>query len=443
MTPEVAQLSYIAHQKPDVKFSSIFGLIFRKEGLGESFRCLPGNKAPGIDGINKEQYGQDLEQRLTSLSKRLRDLAYIPQPVRRVYIPKLDGGRRPLGIPSFEDRIVQDRTSQVLQAIWEVEFRGCSYGFRPNTGAHAAVRELAKTITMEPIRYIVEADIKGFFNNVNHDWLMKFLEHRIKDKRFLRLIWRFLKAGVMEDGAVQSSEEGTPQGGLASPVLANIYLHYVLDLWVEISCRRKYQGKIFLIRYADDFVVCFERRDDAESFMIELPERLKKFGLETEPKKTKIVRFGRWAERENKAENKANDTFSFLGFTHFIAKSRKGNFLVGRKTEKKRIRKKLRELGVKLKALRIMGAAAMFKLVQQHLQGHINYYGVSGNSRALNEYKRAVERVLFKWLNQRSQRPSITWPRFNKILQTGLLPKVRIVHNMYNFFETPLNCSSN
>jgi group II intron reverse transcriptase/maturase len=290
---------------------------------------------------------------------------------------------------------------------------------------------------MEPIRYVVEADIKGFFNNVCHDWLMKFLGHRITDERFLQLIRRHLKAGTMEDGAVHASEEGTPQGGLASPVLANIYLHYVLDMWFEHVFRKRCRGKTFLIRYADDYVACFETKSDAEAFMREMTGRLGKFGLEVEPSKTKLIRFGRWAATDNRDERKANETFNFLGFTHFLGKSKRGNFLVGRQTEGKRIRKKLREVRDKLKFLRNKGGAAMYKYAQQQLSGHFQYFGVSGNYRAISKYRDRVSRILFTWINRRSQRKSIPWERFGPLLKAGLLPKPRIYHDMYNFFPNP------
>ena len=427
----------MAREAPTEKLTSLMGMVFRKEGLLDSFRRLPGNKAPGVDGIRKDDYGQNLTARIDDLSKRLRDLAYVPQPARRVYIPKLGGGRRPLGIPAFECRLVQDRVSQILQAIWEPEFKECSYGFRPQTGAHKALRELARTITCDPIRYVVEADIKGFFNHVQHDWLMKFVGHRITDRKFLQLVHRFLKAGVMEDGAVNASEEGTPQGGLASPVLANIYLHYVLDMWFEHVFRKECRGKASLIRYADDFVGCFENQADASAFMRALTTRLAKFGLETEPSKTKMIRFGKWAAQDNATEGKTNDTFSFLGFTHYLGLSLKGGFRVGRKTEGKRVRKKLQEVSAKLMALRTSGGAAMYRYVQQHLRGHYQYYGVSGNFRPMRNYKAAVERLLYKHLNRRSQRKSICWKRFSRLLKAGLLPQPKIYHDMYDLFGRP------
>jgi group II intron reverse transcriptase/maturase len=348
-----------------------------------------------------------------------------------VYIPKGDGRYRPLGIPSFEDRIVQDRLSLILQAIWEPEFCECSYGFRPGRSAHDALRRIAEIMTKENTQWVVEADVKGFFDHVSHDHLMRFLEHRIADPRFLRILRRFLKAGVMEDGVVRASEEGTPQGGLVSPALANIYLHYVLDLWFEKRFGKSCRGKAYLVRFADDFIACFEDEEDARRFLPELTERLAAFDLEVEPRKTSVLRFGSDAERECWRDGlRRPATFSFLGFTHFVSRSRRGHFVVGRKTEGKRFCKKLKLLSQRLRALRVEGGKAMMAHVESHLRGHIQYYGVSGNTRSLRNYFFRACRLLCKWLNRRSQRRSITWARFWPII-SGRMPYPRIVHNLY------------
>ena len=298
MTTRLARFTQRARELRGERFTSLVGLLFDPEGLRASFERQDGRKAPGVDGMRKEDYAEGLEGRLADLSDRLRRLSYRPKPVRRVYIPKGDGRYRPLGIPSFEDRIVQDRLSLILQAIWEPEFCECSYGFRPGRSAHDALRRIAEIMTKENTQWVVEADVKGFFDHVSHDHLMRFLEHRIADPRFLRILRRFLKAGVMEDGVVRASEEGTPQGGLVSPVLANIYLHYVLDLWFEKRFGKSCRGKAYLVRFADDFIAYFEDEEDARRFLPELTERLAAFDLEVEPRKTSVLRFGSDAERE-------------------------------------------------------------------------------------------------------------------------------------------------
>jgi group II intron reverse transcriptase/maturase len=326
---------------------------------------------------------------------------------------------------------VQDRASLILQAIWEPEFRDCSYGFRPGRNAHQALKRLAEIITVAHTQWIVEADIKGFFDHVTHHHLLRFLAHRIADPRLLRIIDRFLKAGVLEDGVFGASEQGTPQGGLVSPALANIYLHYVLDVWFEKRYARSCRGKAFLVRYADDFVACFSLEEDAKRFTLELKRRLAEFDLEAEPTKTRLLRFGAQARARCKQEGlRRPQTFNFLGFTHFVGRSRSGRFVVGRKTQGERIRKKLEALSVRLAAMRTRGGKAMMDYVRRHLQGHIQYYGVSGNSRSLGQYVHHAGRLLFKWLNRRSQRRSVTWDRFNRVVRP-YLPRPRIIHHLY------------
>lgn len=396
-----------------------------------SFEVQPGNKAVGIDKVSKSDYAQDLEGRITALSGELRSLSYRPQPVRRVYIPKSNGRQRLLGIPCFEDRIVQHRLSGILQAIWEPEFRDCSYGFRPRRNAHQALAELGEITTNQGTQWLVEADIKGFFDHVEHDWLMRFLEHRVGDPVLLRIIRRLLKAGVMEAGVFTASEAGTPQGGLVSPVLANIYLHYVLDLWFEKRYVRTCKGQGYLIRYADDFVACFTHEEDARRFMDELTERLAVFGLEVEPSKTCLLRFGSRAASDcQKDGSKRPSTFDFLGFTHYVGKSRRGRFVLGRRSQRTRIAKKLKEVSDRLSALRVKGGRAMMDYAKRHLRGHLAYYAVSGNARSIRTYAYRISRLLFKRLNQRSQRRSVAWDRFGKIL-SGWMPSLRIQHNLY------------
>jgi len=291
VTTRLERFTQKARNEPQTRFNALMGLLFDPEGLRESFERQNGKKAPGVDGIRKEQYGERLDERLAELSARLRRLGYRPKPARRTYIPKEDGRYRPLGIPSFEDRLVQDRLSRVLQAIWEPEFCECSYGFRPGRSAHDALRRVAEVITNEGTQWVVEADIKGFFDHVSHAHLVNFLEYRIADPKLLQIVQRFLKAGVMEDGVFTASEEGPPQGGLVSPVLSNVYLHYVLDLWFEKRYAGSCTGKAYLIRFADDYVACFEQEADARRFLTEMTQRLAQFDLEVEPSKTALLRF--------------------------------------------------------------------------------------------------------------------------------------------------------
>jgi len=431
VTTKLDRFTQKARAEPETRFNALMGLLFDPEGLYASFVRQKENKAPGVDGMRKAEYAQGVEGRLAELSARVRRMGYRPKPARRVYIPKGDGHHRPLGIPSFEDRLVQDRLSLILQAIWEPEFRECSYGFRPGRSAHDALRRVAEVITQERTQWVVEADIKGFFDHVSHDHLMRYLKQRVADPNFLRIIQRFLKAGIMEDGVFTAVGEGTPQGGLVSPVLSNIYLHYVLDLWFEKRYAKSCRGKAFLVRFADDYVACFQYEEDARRFRLEMAERLAEFDLEVEEAKTAVLRFGSRANQGGPKDGRRGPrTFSFLGFTHYVSRSRKGNFVVGRKTEGLRLRKKLRGLNQRLRAMRGEGGRAILVYVQQHLRGHIQYYGVSGNSRSVASYVYFATRCLFKWLNRRSQRRSLDWRRFRAVISPQL-PCAHIVHALY------------
>jgi RNA-directed DNA polymerase len=427
MATELTRFTQWAREQPQRRYTSLMGMLADERGMAESFHRQAVNKAKGVDGIGKMDYEISLEANLADLSARLRRMGFQPKPARRVYIPKANGGQRPLGIPSFEDRIVQDQLNRILQGIWEPEFCECSYGFRAGKSAHQALSRLNHIITVERTQWLVEADIRGFFDHVHHHHLMRFIEHRIGDSNLLRLIQRFLKAGILEDGVFYASDEGTPQGGLASPTLANIYLHYVLDLWFEKRFAQGCQGKAYLVRYADDFVACFEHEADARGFEQALKVRLAQFALEVEPTKTALIRFGDLAPALCKREgDRRPHTFNFLGFTHYIALKR-GRARLGRKTQRERLRKKLVALGARLMALRIEGTRAMQEYVRQHLNGHIQYYGISGNSRSVRIYVFCVARLLYKWINRRSERRSFSWPQYHDWLQRWF-PRPRIVH---------------
>jgi group II intron reverse transcriptase/maturase len=427
MTTQLTRFTQWTEEQPQARYTALMGMLADESGLVESFHRQVANKARGVDGIGKVDYEINLAANVADLSARLRRMGYRPQPARRVYIPKANGGERPLGMPSFEDRIVEDRLRGILQAIWEPEFRECSYGFRPGKSAHQALARLNHIITEARTQWLVEADIKGFFDHVHHQHLMRFIEHRIGDSNLLRLIRRFLKAGILEDGVFYATDEGTPQGGLVSPVLANIYLHYVLDLWFEKRFAKGCRGKAYLVRYADDFVACFEHEADARGFEQALKIRLAQFALEVEPTKTALIRFGDLAPALCKREgDRRPRTFNFLGFTHYIVLKR-GRARLGRKTQRERFRRKLGALGTRLEALRIEGTRAMQEYVRQHLNGHIQYYGVRGNSRRVRHYVFCVARLLYKWLNRRSERRSFNWLRYHDWLQRWL-PRPRIVH---------------
>ena len=430
MSTRLIRFTQRAREEPGTRFNALMGLLAEPEGLRESFEAQPGNKAPGVDGMRKTDYARGVEDRLDRLSAALRRMGHVPKPVRRVYIPKAAGGRRPLGVPSFEDRIVQDRLSRILQAIWEPEFRDCSFGFRPGRNAHQALARLEEIVTQQGTQWVVEADIKGFFDHVGHEHLMSFLAHRIADKNLLRIVRRFLKAGALEAGVFSDTDSGTPQGGLVSPVLANIYLHYVLDLWFEKRYARECRGQAHLVRYADDFVACFENEQEAKRFLPALIERLGQFSLQLEPTKTSVLRFGAhalWGCRRD--GHRRPQSFNFLGFTHYVRRTRSGRFGLGRKTQRQRFARKLKELGKRLAALRSQGGRAMMLYVRRHLAGHLQYYAVRGNSRSVRTYVFRAGRLLFKWLNRRSQRRSINWARFAAVLR-ALLPPPRILHSL-------------
>jgi group II intron reverse transcriptase/maturase len=430
VTTKLERFTLKAREEPQTRFTALMGLLWDPDGLRASFGRQDGRKAPGVDGVTKADYAEGVQARLEDLSARIRRLGYRPQPARRTYIPKGDGRMRPLGVPAFEDRLVQDRLSLILQAIWEPEFRNCSFGFRPGRSAHDALRRVAEVITNERTQWVVEADIKGFFEHVSHAHLLRFLEHRIADPNLLRIIQRFLKAGIMEDGGFTAGVEGTPQGGLVSPVLSNIYLHYVLDLWFEERFARRCAGKAYLIRYADDYVACFEHEADARAFLEAMSERLAQFDLEVEPSKTALLAFGSTMLGRKRVEYEGPRTFSFLGLTHYVGRSRRGRFVVGRKSDGKRVRKKLTALNARLRALRTQGGNAMVAFLARHLRGHIQYYGVSGNSRWVASYIHVATGLLFKWLNRRSQKRSLTWEQFDAYLRRWL-PTARIVHDLY------------
>ena len=421
-----------ARKEPSFKFTSLYHLM-NEELLRGCFKRLRKDAAAGIDDETKETYAGNLDANLSDLIDRLHRMAYIPQAVRRTYIPKPGSTKqRPLGIPCFEDKLVQAGMVRILNAVYEQDFIEDSYGFRPVRSCHKALRALSDTVENKRVNHIVEADIKGFFDNVNWEWLMKFLEHRIADKRMLRMVKRFLKAGVNEDGSITIPDEGTPQGGVISPLLANIYLHYALDLWFEKVYIKSCTGYARLIRYADDFIACFQTKADADRFRAELGERLGKFNLEVEPTKTRVIEFGRFAVENAARKGKTAETFDFLGLTHYCGRSRDGkSFRMKRVTARKKFTAKIHAFKEWLMKSRTMKTAELWETAKTKLRGHFGYYGVTDNSSGIRRFAYEVTRLLYKWLNRRGKRGCLNWEKFAKMLTLFPLPQPRIMVSMF------------
>lgn len=433
MITKLARIAEVARTRPKERFTSLVHLL-NKQTLRGCYYELPADKAAGIDGQTKEMYEFNLETNLEDLVARMKRQAYKPQASRRTYIKKDENSFRPLGIPAFEDKIVQKAIGKILNAIYEQKFKEHSFGFRPRRSQHQALRALDKIIMHPQMSYVVDADIKGFFNHVDHEWLIKFLEHDIADPNFLRLIKRFLRAGIMEDGKYEQTIEGTPQGGVISPILANIYLHYVLDLWFEIYVKRKMcKGKANIVRFADDFVCCFEREDDARNFYAELIIRLKKFNLSIAEEKTKIIRFGRGSENKpGDGTNGKPGTFDFLGFQHYWGKGKSGKYRLKRKTSPKKLKMRIKEFTDWIRKNRHMPEQELVEAIRRKLIGHYQYYGVSDNFDGIKSYFRTVKYLIWKWRNRRSQKRSFTWEKFNMFLMRVQLPQPKIMVNLFS-----------
>ncbi len=432
MSTKLERIAEIVAKYPNQRLQTLIHHI-NEDTLKEKHKQMPSNKAPGIDSITKKEYGENLNENTQNLVKRLRNQAYKPQPVRRVYIPKIGSDKmRPLGIPAYEDRLVQGIAADILNQIYEPEFLDFSYGFRPNRSCHDAIKALNVIIERRKTNYIVDVDIKGFFDNVNHKWMMKFLEHRIQDKNFLRLITRFLKSGIMEEGKYLENETGTPQGGLISPILANVYLHYVIDLWFEHIVKKNLKGECYMVRYADDFVCCFQYQQEANKFYQALQNRLNKFGLEISKDKTKTIEFGRFAQESRKRKGLGKpETFTFLGFTHYCGLSRKGKFRVKRKTNAVRFRAKVAAIKQWLWNNMHTPIKELIKKLNIKLQGHYRYYGITDNFKSIETFCYLVRRQLFKTLKRRSQKSGLTWGLFVLMLNVFPLAKPKIYINIY------------
>ena len=405
-----------------MRFTSLWHHVYNVQRLREAYFALKRNVSAGIDEVTWQTYGQELESNLKNLSERLVLGTYRAKPVKRVYIPKADGRKRPIGIPVLEDKIVQRATVKVLNVVYETDFLGFSYGFRPGRSAHMALDALAVGIQTKKVSYVLDADIRGFFDTLNHEWLIKFVEHRIADNRVVRHIQKWLNAGVMEEGKRVRQEEGVPQGGSVSPLLANIYLHYVFDLWADQWRKTQAHGDVIIVRYADDFVVGFQHESDARRFHEELRERFRKFNLELHAEKTRVIEFGRFAaeRRERRGKGKP-ETLNFLGFTHACDKRRKdGKFIVLRRTMAKRMQAKLKSLKQALRLGRHLPVCEIGRWLGRVLQGHYRYYGVPRNYRMLDLFQHRVRKLWQRAMSTRGQRGRISEARMNQFVSRWL-----------------------
>ena len=413
-----------------LRFTALLHHIYSLEMLRGAYFSLKKEAAAGVDGETWRHYGESLEDNLRDLSERLKRGAYRAKPVRRVYIPKADGRQRPLGVTALEDKIAQRATVEVLNAIYETDFLGFSYGFRPGRSPHHALDALYTGLLTRKVNWVLDLDIRGFFDGISHEWLVRFVEHRIADRRVVRLIQKWLRAGVLEDGKHLRVEEGTPQGGSASPLLANIYLHYVFDLWVQAWRRKRAHGDVIVVRFADDIVLGFQVKSDAEQFWAELTERFRKFALELHPVKTRLLEFGPFAvaSRKRRGEGKP-ETFNFLGFTHICGKKRSnGMFTVVRQTIRKRLQAKLSEVKTELRRRLHHPVPEVGQWLRSVVSGHFRYYGVPMNAPALHIFRFQIGWLWHRALSRRSQNGRILWDRMRRLINRWL-PPVRIYHD--------------
>ncbi len=417
----------VAQQDREARFVSLLHHV-DVERLRAAYWALKPKAAPGVDGVTWGDYGQDLEGNLQDLHSRVHRGSYRARPSRRAYIPKPDGRQRPLGIAALEDKLLQRAVVEVLNAVYEADFLGFSYGFRPGRRPHDALDALAVGIEKRKVNWIVDADIRGFYDSIDHEWMLKFLEHRIADRRVLRLVRKWLKAGVIEHGEWSETTEGTPQGASASPLLSNVYLHYVFDLWAHHWRRRNARGDVVLVRFADDYVAGFQHRDDAERFLAELRDRLAKFSLELHAEKTRLIQFGRFAAQQRKQRDLGKpETFDFLGFTHICGKTKSGSFALRRITISKRKRAKLRHVKEELVHRRYLPIPEQGQWLASVVRGHCAYYAVPGNYEAVDAFHQEAVKHWYRALRRRSQRTSLTWERMSR-LEARWIPPAKITH---------------
>jgi len=425
VSTKLQRIAKLAGEAPDMAFTTLAHHI-DIGFLRAAYRRTP-NKAPGVDGVTKRAYGENLEENLRSLLDRFKSGRYHAPPVRRRHIPKGGGKTRPIGIPTLEDKVLQRAVAMTLDAVYEQDFLDCSYGFRPGRSAHEALQRVWKEIMDIGGGWVLEVDIKSYFDNIDHGHLRSFLDHRVRDGVLRRLIDKWLKAGVLEDGNIYYPHAGSPQGGVISPLLSNVYLHEVLDKWFQTEVRPRLKGWSALVRYADDFVIIFKRKEDALSCMDVLPKRFGRYGLATHPDKTRLVEF----RPPSGGSGKGTGTFDLLGFTHFWGKSRKGRWIVKKQTAKDRYRRALKRTSDWCMRNRHMKVPLQHRVLKYKMQGHYNYYGVTGNMPALKRFWHEVERIWSKWLNRRSSKRHLPWDRFKLLLARYPLPRPVVVHSIY------------
>ena len=425
-----------AKEDKGFKFTSLIHHVSNLEHLLACFQDLKRGKAPGIDGRTAESYTpEEIKETLAQTVASMKVNKYRPQPVRRVYISKENSTKqRPLGLPTIVDKTVQLASKNILESIYEADFLDCSYGYRPKRDAHQALLAVNHLIMQKKVNWIIDADIKGLFDHLDHYRMMDCLSVRIKDPNFKSLIWKFMKSGIFQEGAYYPTEEGTPQGGIISPILANIYLHYVLDLWFEKAARKRLNGETQLIRYADDFIIGLQYQDQVQKLLEMLKERLAKFGLALSEEKTRIIEFGRFARENHQKRGQGKPpVFGFLGLTHYCSTTRDGRFKLGIKTSKKRMNRSLKTIHQWLKTTRnLFKLPEIWSTLASKLQGHYNYYGVSGNFECINYFYYQTKRYAYKWLNQRSQKKSFNWSEFERYLERFPLPKPKLMFQIYN-----------
>ena len=422
-----------ASRDKKLRFTGLWHHVYQVDRLRESYFSLKRGAAPGVDGETWRHYGEDLEANLRDLSDRLKRGAYRAKPVKRAYIPKADGRQRPLGVTVLEDKIAQRATAEVMNAIYEEDFLGFSYGFRPGRSPHDGLDALYAGIMTKPVSWVLDADIRGYFDAIDHEWLVRFVEHRIADKRVIRHIKKWLNAGVLEDGTRAQSEEGVPQGGSISPLLANVYLYYVFDLWADRWRQKHARGSVVVVRFADDFVVGFQYREDAERFWSELRERFGKFNLKLQDDKTRLIEFGRFAAENRKRRGDGKpESFDFLGFTHVCDMTRNGKFIVLRQTNRRRMRAKLRGVKAELRRRLQNPIPVVGQWLRSVLLGHYQYFGVPCNGRKLAAFQYQIRWLWYRALCRRSQRHRLTTERMDRLVKRWL-PLPRIVHSYPDF----------